>query len=135
MAAILIPRTEFEFTYARGGGPGGQNVNKVNSKAILRWNPTTSPSLPDDVRERFVARYGKRLTADGELVIHSHVYRDQPKNAEDCIRRVQELVDSVAEAPKVREATEPTESQKAKRLDSKKRDGRKKAERRARIEW
>lgn len=135
MAAILIPRTEFEFTYARGGGPGGQNVNKVNSKAILRWNPTTSPSLPDDVRERFVARYGKRLTADGELVIHSHVHRDQPKNAEECIRRVQELVDSVAEAPKVREATEPTESQKAKRLDSKKRDGRKKAERRARIEW
>jgi ribosome-associated protein len=135
MAIIQIPRTEFEFTYARGGGPGGQNVNKVNSKAILRWNPTTSPSLADDVRERFVARFGNKLTAEGELVIHCHVHRDQPKNTEECIRRVHDMVDAVAVAPKEREATEPTESQKNKRLDSKKRDGRRKAERRARIEW
>jgi ribosome-associated protein len=136
MASIVIPKTEFTFTYARGSGPGGQNVNKVNSKAILRWSVTTSPSLPDDVRERFVERYGSRLTGEGELVVTSHVYRDQPRNTADCIRRVQEMVDSVAEPPKVREATEPTAASKVRRIEDKKRDSRKKQERRiSRCDW
>ena len=49
---LSIPLSEFQFDYARSGGPGGQNVNKVNSKVLLRWNPATSPSLPEPVRER-----------------------------------------------------------------------------------
>ncbi|HQU47046.1 MAG TPA: peptide chain release factor-like protein, partial [Pirellulales bacterium] len=62
---IRIPLEEFEFTYARSSGPGGQNVNKVNSKALLRWPVRTSPSLPEAVRERFVGRYGNRITVEG----------------------------------------------------------------------
>jgi ribosome-associated protein len=130
MAAITIPKSEFDFSYARGSGPGGQNVNKVNSKAILRWRVTTSPSLPDDVRARFIERYGNRITGDGDLVVTSHVYRDQPRNTADCIRRVQEMVDSVAEPPKAREATEPTAASKVRRIEDKKRDSRKKQDRR-----
>jgi ribosome-associated protein len=64
---IQIPLDEFEFTYARSGGPGGQNVNKVNSKAILRWNLVGSPALPDDVRERFLETFGTRVLATGEV--------------------------------------------------------------------
>lgn len=129
---IIIPRTEFEFTFARGGGPGGQNVNKVNSKAILRWNPSTSPSLPADVLERFLARFKNKLTTEGELVVSSHVHRDQPKNADECVRRVQQMVDSVAEAPIERVATVVPEREKARRVEDKRRMSQRKADRRAR---
>ena len=68
---ISIPLAEIHFTYARSGGPGGQNVNKVASKAILRWHPSASTSLPADVKTRFLARVRNRLNAKGELVISS----------------------------------------------------------------
>jgi ribosome-associated protein len=132
MATILIPRTELEFTYARGGGPGGQNVNKVNSKAIMRWNPSTSPSLPADVLARFLARFANKLTTEGELVISSHVHRDQPKNADECVRRLQAMVDEVAEAPIERVATAVPQREKSRRVEDKRRASARKQDRRAR---
>lgn len=135
MARFNIPEIEFDITYARSGGAGGQNVNKVNSKAVLRWNVATCPFIPDDVRERFMAKYAARITADGDIVIHSSNHRDQPKNRAAAIARLHEMLDSVADAPVERVATEPTQRQKQKRLDSKKRDSRKKAERRRQIDW
>ena len=77
---ISIPFTEFDFTFARSGGPGGQNVNKVNSKVTLRWDVEKSPTLPPDVLARFRAKYPRRMTKDGELVMHSQRYRDQGRN-------------------------------------------------------
>ncbi len=74
---ISIPHEEFEFSFARSGGPGGQNVNKVNSKALLRWPVVTSAALPPDVRARFLARYRSRLTVEGEVIVTSQRYRDQ----------------------------------------------------------
>src|SRR5690242_13852589 len=74
---IRIPHQEFEFSFARSGGPGGQNVNKVNSKALLRWPVHNSPSLPADVRHRFLTRYRSRLTTEGEIILSSQRYRDQ----------------------------------------------------------
>ena len=68
---IRIPPAELEFTYARSSGPGGQNVNKVSSKALLRWNVTGSPSLPADVRERFLKKNTSRLTTEGDILITS----------------------------------------------------------------
>ena len=127
---IQIPPAEFEFTYARSSGPGGQNVNKVNSKAVLRWQATKSPSLPEAVRARFLAKYGSRLTGDGELLITSERYRDQPRNIDDCLEKLREMLLAVAVAPKKRKKTKPSRASKERRLDSKKRDSTKKQNRR-----
>lgn len=127
---IQIPPAEFEFTYARSSGPGGQNVNKVNSKAVLRWQALKSPSLPEAVRARFLAKYGSRLTGDGELLITSERYRDQPRNIDDCLEKLREILLSVAVAPKKRKKTKPSRASKERRLDSKKRDSTKKQNRR-----
>ena len=75
---VQIPLAEFEITFAHSGGPGGQNVNKVNSKAVLRWGVRNSLSLPEAVRQRFLQRYASRLTADGELLVTSQRFRDAP---------------------------------------------------------
>ncbi len=96
---IQIPLDEFQFQYARSGGPGGQNVNKVNSKAILRWQLVGSPTLPEDVRDRFVATFGSRLTAAGELLIASEESRDQLRNKELCLEKLSEMLLAVAKPP------------------------------------
>lgn len=127
---IRIPLDEFEFTYARSSGPGGQNVNKVNSKAVLRWSPTLSPNVPEDVRARFLSRYASKLTTEGELVIHSERYRDQRQNVDDCLEKVREMLAAVARPPKARKKTKPSYGSKLRRLDGKKRDSAKKQNRR-----
>ena len=76
-AHLRIPDDELEWSYVRSGGPGGQNVNKVASKAVLRWNLAASPSLPEDVKARLRARQANRITAEGDLVLTSQRYRDQ----------------------------------------------------------
>jgi ribosome-associated protein len=127
---IRIPDTEFEFTFARSSGPGGQNVNKVNSKAILRWNPTTSPSLPEAVRARLLAKFASKLTTGGEFVIASERYRDQPKNIDDCLEKLRTMLLEVARPPKKRRPTKPSRASKERRLDSKRRDSARKSNRR-----
>jgi ribosome-associated protein len=115
-----IAMDEIEFTYARSGGPGGQNVNKVNSKAILRWRVEDSLSLPPSVKRRFLERYGNRLTVDGDLILTSQRHRDQPSNTGDCLEKLREMVASVAVAPTPRRATKPTFGSKMRRVDEKK---------------
>jgi ribosome-associated protein len=127
---IQIPLEEFEITFARSGGPGGQNVNKVNSKAVLRWPVNASTSLPYGVKERFTNAYGNRLTNDGELIITSQKHRDQAKNVEDCMEKLREMIEAVAEAPTIRRATRPTRASKERRVDSKKEHSLKKQNRR-----
>ena len=82
--AIRIPLDEFEWSFARSGGPGGQNVNKVASKAVLRWDFERTPSVPDAVKARFRERFPSRLTTQGEVVLSSELTRDQGRNREDC---------------------------------------------------
>ena len=89
---IRIPLREFDFQFARSGGPGGQNVNKLSTKAILRWGVERSPSLPEDVRERFCARFRRRITREGEFVLTSQRFRDQGRNVADCIEKLRNLM-------------------------------------------
>ena len=116
---ICIPCREFDWGVARSSGPGGQNVNKVNSKVTLRWPLFASEGLPSDVRERFIAAYKSRLTTEGDLVMSSERFRDQPKNVMDCLEKLRELLLSVASAPKPRRASKPTKASKRRRVEAK----------------
>ena len=120
---LAIPRAEFRFEFARSGGPGGQNVNKVNSKAVLRWVPGASPSLPPAVRDRLLRSAGSRLTKDGELLVSSQLTRDQGRNIEDCLDKLRLLVLAAARPPKARRASRPTLASKRRRVEGKLRRG------------
>ena len=127
---VRIPKDEFDFSYARSSGPGGQNVNKVNSKAILRWSVTRSPSLPADVRERFARRFASRLTTEGDLLITSQRFRDQARNVEDCLEKLCAMLALVAVPPVPRKRTRPTRSSGERRLEKKRETGQRKKMRR-----
>ena len=129
---VEIPLTEFEFTFARSSGPGGQNVNKVASKALLRWNVATSASLPADIRDRFLRKYASRLTTQRDLLITSQRYRDQGRNVADCLEKLRAMLASVLEAPKPRKRTRPGRAAIERRLTTKRQQSRKKEGRRQR---
>lgn len=127
---IQIPREEFEFTFARSSGPGGQNVNKVNSKALLRWPIRSSPSLPEEVRTRFIERYRSRLTESGDVLISSQRYRDQARNVDDCLEKLREMILAVVQRPKTRKATKPSRASQRRRVEGKRQQSEKKQGRR-----
>jgi ribosome-associated protein len=118
--AIVIPNSELKFSFARASGPGGQNVNKVSSKATLRFHAAASPSLPADVKQRLLAKYQSRLTTDGQFVISSQERRDQPQNVKSCLAKLRDMILSVAKPPKKRRATRPSRGSKVRRLKAKK---------------
>jgi ribosome-associated protein len=123
---IEVPYTEMNFSFARSGGPGGQNVNKVNTKVTLHWNVETTPSLPFGVKTRFCDKYKRRINSKGELVLYSQRYRDQGRNVADVMDKLREMLLSVATQPKARKKTKPTRSSQRRRVDDKKRRGAKK---------
>jgi ribosome-associated protein len=118
---IRIPDSEFQWTFVRAGGPGGQNVNKVASKAVLRWNLGSSPNLPADVKARLRTQQRRRITSAGELVLNSQRFREQEKNRQDCLDKLRELIRQAAAVPKPRKPTKPTRGSRATRLREKRR--------------
>jgi ribosome-associated protein len=116
---IQIPHDEFELQFARSSGPGGQNVNKVNSKATLRWKPLQSASLPDDVRQRFATRFASKLLTDGSILISCEKSRSQLLNRIGCLEQLAGWLKEVAVPPKKRRPTKPTKGSKTRRLNEK----------------
>ncbi len=127
---LKIPLREFKFTFARSSGPGGQNVNKVSSKATLRWSVLKSPSVPQAIRRRLIERYARRITSEGDLLIRSQRFRDAGRNVADCLEKLRRMLEQVAPEPKRRRPTRPTAASVRQRLDSKRRQSRKKQLRR-----
>ena len=117
---LRIPVREFAWSVARSSGPGGQNVNKVNSKVILRWRPQESTGMPADVLSRFLSRYGSKLTDEGDLIVSSERSRDQPKNRADCLEKLAAMLSTIAVAPKKRRPTKPSLGSQRRRLSEKK---------------
>jgi ribosome-associated protein len=126
---LAIPRRELQFTFVRSSGPGGQNVNKVASKAVLRWDIHNSSALPAAVRGRLLARAARQINDRGELVLTSQRYRDQGRNIDDCLEKLRALVLAAVPPPKRRKKTRPTRASKEERLGQKRAHAEKKRRR------
>jgi len=119
---VAIPAREIEFSAIRAQGAGGQNVNKVSSAIHLRFDIGAS-SIPDLYKERLRKLGDQRITKEGVVVIKAQQHRSQEKNREEALRRLQDLIRSIAVSPKKRRPTKPTRSSQRKRLDSKTKRG------------
>jgi ribosome-associated protein len=117
---LRIPDDELVFTYARSGGPGGQNVNKVSSKAILRWHLAANSTIPAEIKERLRTLQRNRITVDDELVIQAQNHRDQERNRLECMDRLREMLLQASFVPKARRASKPSRGSKERRLSAKK---------------
>jgi ribosome-associated protein len=127
---ISIADDELEWKFIRASGPGGQNVNKVSSAVQLRFLLPRNTTLPPAVRQRLRGLAGQRLNDDGSILIASRGERSQEQNRREALAKLEALIRAALLAPKVRHKTKPTRASKERRIDSKKRRGSAKKERR-----
>ena len=118
---IIIDENELTETFVHASGPGGQNVNKVATAVLLRFNVAHSPALDDEVRRRLMRLAGGRITTEGDLLIDARRFRSRERNRKDAVDRLVALIREAARRPKTRRRTQPTVASKARRLESKRR--------------
>ena len=131
-SAPKLPLAELHFAFARSSGPGGQNVNKVESKALLRWDVGASRALPAALLARFRARNARRINEEGVFLLTSQRHRERERNVADCLAKLAALLADVATPAKPRKATRPSRGARERRLAEKRHASRRKAERRTR---
>lgn len=122
--------SELEFSSSRSSGPGGQNVNKVNSKVLLKWDVRRSAILTAEEKDLILQKLHSRITASGVLVLSMQESRSQLRNKEDVIAKLDFLLKKAFEKRKVRKKSKPSKAHAKKRLESKRRHSEKKAWRR-----
>jgi ribosome-associated protein len=127
---LRIPEDEFTWRFVRSGGPGGQNVNKVASKAVLSWDLAVTPNLPEAVKARLRTQQRRRINSAGILSVSSQRYRDQERNRQDCLDKLRAMVIEATHVPRPRKPTRPTRGSREARLRAKQRRSAAKATRR-----
>jgi ribosome-associated protein len=130
---LALPDEELSFTTSRSGGPGGQNVNKLETRVTLRFDLAGSPSLTEEQRARLRERLATRVTKDGVLHITSQRHRSQMANRDAAVERFVELVQEALREEVPRKKTRPSRAAKARRLDEKRRRSGRKRDRSAPI--
>ncbi|MEW6593536.1 MAG: alternative ribosome rescue aminoacyl-tRNA hydrolase ArfB [Thermodesulfobacteriota bacterium] len=128
---VTIPLSEIEIRYTHAQGPGGQHVNKAATAVHLRFDFLSSPSLPEEWKERLLAASDRRISEEGVIVIKAGRFRSQERNREDALERLAGLIRAATAVRKKRRPTAPTRSSREKRLTSKARAGQTKALRKA----
>lgn len=118
---IVIPTDALAWQFARSAGPGGQHVNRTSSKAVVRFAVRDSPHLPAEVLARLEEQQRSRLTAEGDLLIASQRFRDQPRNVADCLAKLSAIIERAAVRPTVRRKTKIPRAAVARRLATKRR--------------
>ena len=134
-SSITIPDEEVELTFSRSQGPGGQNVNKVNSKVTLHWNLTRSKSVSQRIRHRIRSKHAGKINKQGKLVLSSQKSREQHQNRADCFQKLRAIIIDALKTKKRRKPTKPTKASKRRRLDQKKRRSDLKAGRQSRYDY
>jgi ribosome-associated protein len=120
---LVIPGPALEIRFSRSGGPGGQNVNKVETRAEVRFDVAGSPLLAPDDKTRALARLASRLTNEGVLVVQCDRTRHRERNLREALFRMGEILREAMHRPKPRRATRPTRASKRRRIDEKRRRG------------
>lgn len=120
---IVIPGHELEITTSRAGGPGGQHVNKTDTRVTIRWNIKTTGILNEKQKERIFQNIGARLTEDGDLIIHQGASRSQQQNKEAALERLAQIVRQALHIPKKRMVMRISKEAKKLRLEAKKQRG------------
>jgi len=118
-AGIEIPDSELSLSFVRSSGPGGQNVNKLATAVQLRFDLERSAVLPDGVKARLRALSGRRLNADGSILIIARNHRTQEHNRREAQERLTDLIRRALTVPKPRKATKPTRAARERRLENK----------------
>jgi ribosome-associated protein len=118
---LQIPDDELHWSFVRSSGPGGQNVNKVASKAVLRWDLAGSTNVPEPVKARLRTLQRRRVTSEGELIVTSQRWRDQERNRQDCLDKLREMLLEATHVPRPRKPTKTTRGAKERRLANKRR--------------
>lgn len=126
---LTLPVAELELSASRSSGPGGQHVNKTESRVTLHFDVEQSPSLTDGQRRRLRERLPTRITRDGVLVMHCQKHRSQAANRAELLERLEELLREALRRRRPRRRTRPTKRSKERRLQQKQRRGRLKRER------
>ena len=124
--SVIDLTKEIQFTTSRSGGPGGQHVNKVNTKVTLRWSAKNSNLLDDEQRTIILAKMARVINSEGEVVLTAEGSRSQLQNKEEVIDKLDVLLTKAFFVPKTRKATKPSKASVKKRLDNKKKQGEKK---------